>query len=102
MSARHHVGPDLARRATHRYRLTRMICRIAGTLESLEGNATTLTLPGGVWREVLLPAYLAERLAPQVGRPLTLTTIEYLDSPNQGSTFTPRLVGFGSVSERRF
>lgn len=79
-----------------------MICRIAGTLESLDANKATLALPGGVWREVLLPVYLAERLAAQVGKPVTLATIEYLESHNQGASFTPRLIGFFSAHEREF
>jgi len=79
-----------------------MICRIAGTLESLEANTATLALPGGVWREVLVPAYLAERLAPRAGSTVTLSTIEYLESHNQGSSFTPRLIGFLSPHEREF
>jgi len=80
----------------------RMICRIAGTLESLVTNRATLALPGGVWREVLLPVYLAELLADKAGTTVTLTTIEYLESHNQGASFTPRLIGFFSAQEREF
>ncbi len=79
-----------------------MICRIAGTLESLEANTATLSLTGGVWREVLVPAYLASQLGAKVGGAVTLATIEYLESHNQGASFTPRLIGFLSVQERAF
>lgn len=79
-----------------------MICRISGTLEAIEGNAATLALSGGVWREVLVPAYLAEKLGPQRGSTVTLSTVEYLESHNQGASFTPRLIGFSSAQERGF
>ena len=33
---------------------------------------------------------------------MTLFTIELLESPDGGSSFTPRIIGFGSPAERRF
>jgi Holliday junction DNA helicase RuvA len=56
----------------------------------------------GVARQVMLAAYLAERLTDQVGRPVTLHTMEYLESQGQGSSFVPRLIGFSQPQERRF
>ncbi len=81
-----------------------VITRLSGTLESLDELAGTLVPAGqaGVAYEVLLPAYLAARLMPRVGQTVTLITLEYLDSPNQGATFVPRLVGFADVREREF
>lgn len=79
-----------------------MITRLAGTLESVEGIEATVRLEGGLWRQVLVPAYLAERLREQTGRPVTLHTLEYLESQGQGSSYIPRLIGFASAQERRF
>lgn len=79
-----------------------MITRISGTIEQVEGNAVSLSTTESLWYEVLVPAYLAERLRDKAGERLTLVTIQYLESQNQGSSFTPRLVGFADAVERRF
>jgi holliday junction DNA helicase RuvA len=80
-----------------------MISRIAGTLEAIEGlEATVQPGGGGICYQVLLPAYLAERLRPQVGRSVTLHTIQYLEGQGQGSSYIPRLIGFATPHERRF
>lgn len=80
-----------------------MICRISGTIASVDGNSVVVDQPqAGVARQVLLPAYLAERLADQVGRPATLHTQEYLEAHGQGTSFIPRLVGFAQAEDRRF
>jgi holliday junction DNA helicase RuvA len=79
-----------------------MITRLAGTLESVEGIEATVRLEGGLWRQVLVPAYLADRLREQIGHPVTLHTLEYLESQGQGSSYIPRLIGFATAQERRF
>jgi Holliday junction DNA helicase RuvA len=79
-----------------------MITRLAGMLESVEGLEAVVRLEGGVWHQVLVPAYLGETLRGQIGKPVTLHTIEYLESQGQGSSYIPRLIGFGSAQERRF
>lgn len=79
-----------------------MITRLAGMLESVEGMEATVRMEGGLWRQVLVPAYLAEHLGTQLGKPVTLHTLEYLESQGQGSSYIPRLIGFGSPQERRF
>ena len=76
-------------------------------MEGVEGNAVVLDQPEhGLARQVLVPAYLAERLAGDRGRTVTLHTMEYLEAQGQGSSFIPRIVGFGtwrvrSVAEGR-
>ena len=80
-----------------------MICRLNGTIESVEGNAVVLEQPEqGLARQVLVPAYLAERLAGDRGRAVTLHTMEYLEAQGQGTSFIPRIVGFGRPEDRRF
>jgi Holliday junction DNA helicase RuvA len=80
-----------------------MITRITGTLESVDGlEAIIRPEAGGLTYQVLVPVYLAERLRPQIGRPVTLHTIHYLESQGQGSAYLPRLIGFVSPQDRRF
>jgi Holliday junction DNA helicase RuvA len=80
-----------------------MICRITGNIVAVEGNAAVVEQPeGGIARQVLLPAYLAERLGEHLGRPVTLHTLEYLEAQGQGSSFIPRLIGFAQPDDRRF
>ncbi|MHB1155738.1 MAG: Holliday junction branch migration protein RuvA [Phycisphaerales bacterium] len=79
-----------------------MICRIHGQLESLDGSKAILQLDGGLTYEVLVPAFVAVRLAVSTGQPVTLHTVHFLEGTSQGSHFTPRLIGFLDVEQRRF
>lgn len=80
-----------------------MITSITGRLESVAEGAAVLRPGSGPFAyEVLLPAYLAERLAPRVGVDVTLTTLAYLEGQGQGTSFIPRLVGFENGSDRDF
>jgi len=83
-----------------------MVASLTGTLLALEGTAATVRPAGplgeGVTLEVLLPAYLAERLLTRVGEPVTLATFLYFEGQGQGTSFEPRLLGFASADERRF
>ncbi len=80
-----------------------MITRISGTLESLEGlEAIIRPEPGGVWYQVLVPAFATDSLREHVGRPTTLHTIQYFEAQGPGGTLIPRLIGFTSVRDRRF
>lgn len=80
-----------------------MLTRITGRLTEIDGLAGTIVPePGAMAYEVLLPAFLAQRLGEHLGSMLTLHTLEYLESQGQGASFIPRLVGFESPQERRF
>lgn len=80
-----------------------MITRITGRLERIDGHEGVLVMSGGeVAYQVLLPAYLAEGLLGRTGETLTLWTLEYLESPNQGATFVPRMLGFATREDRKF
>jgi Holliday junction DNA helicase RuvA len=80
-----------------------MLTRLTGKLESIEGHAAILATSGGERAyQVLVPAFLAERLQGQCGSMVTLVTFEYLESQGQGTSFIPRVVGFQSASDRRF
>ncbi len=78
-----------------------MICRLAGRLLEVRGEAAVLDV-GGVGYEVLLPASSAAELAGQLGQELTLHTLQYLEGNPAGANLVPRLVGFLTAAEREF
>lgn len=82
-----------------------MITRISGILEGLT-ELSAVVVPGGpqggIAYQVLVPTYLAPKLLTKVGSQVTLYTLHYLDSPNQGATFAPRLIGFETTRDREF
>ncbi|MCC5828333.1 MAG: hypothetical protein JJU36_02690 [Phycisphaeraceae bacterium] len=55
---------------------------------------------GGLEYEVLVTGFALEQLRGRVGRPIRLSTTHYLESPNQGMMFLPRLAGFTSELEQ--
>ncbi|MCA9271722.1 MAG: hypothetical protein KDA31_01620 [Phycisphaerales bacterium] len=80
-----------------------MIDRLTGRLERVEGSEAIVVPAGGFLAlSVLVPGYLADRLQTQIGRDVTLWTHLILESQNQGASFSPRLMGFGSATERAF
>ncbi len=79
-----------------------MITRIEGVLESIESGAACVRVEGGLTYEVLLPGYAAARLGGMRGQTVTLHTLHYVESHNQGATLIPRLAGFLSPRDRRF
>jgi Holliday junction DNA helicase RuvA len=79
-----------------------MLTRLSGTLDALEGLAAVVTPPGGLSYQVLVPAYVAERLRDRPGAPVTLHTIQYFEAQGPGGAMIPRLIGFTTVEERRF
>ena len=80
-----------------------MIRKIAGKLDSMDGLAALVTPAiGGITYEVLVPAYLSERLVGEVGKGVEFVTLQYLEGQGQGASFVPRLIGFPTVHERRF
>lgn len=89
-----------------------MITRLQGIVESLDERCATVRPGSGpeVAIEVLLPAYFAAELkakresggAGEVDRPVTFHTLFYLEGQGQGTSFIPRLIGFGSPRDREF
>lgn len=80
-----------------------MIERVTGHLRRLgETDAAVEPANTGLWHRVMLPAYLRPRLEGRLGEVVELATLEFLDSPNQGTTFVPRLIGFETDTERAF
>lgn len=78
-----------------------MISRLTGRLERVADGRAELRC-GDLCYELLIPACDEMRLAAAVGDTIEFHTLHYLESPNQGSTFLPRLVGFASAEDRAF
>lgn len=81
-----------------------MLARITGTLDTLEADpdAALIDLPDGRTYRALLPAYASARLGGSLGQTVTLHTLEYLETHNQGATFAPRLAGFLTPGDLKF
>jgi holliday junction DNA helicase RuvA len=82
-----------------------MLTRLSGQLESIsEGHIplATITVSPAIALEVLIPSYLARDLESQINTTITLHTRVYLEAQGQGTSFIPRIIGFGSPTERAF
>ena len=90
-----------------------MITRLSATLESISRQSIPIAtlVPGsgsaagfieGLAIEALIPVYLADTLEPKLGTTITLHTRTLLEAQGQGTSFIPRLIGFGSADERAF
>lgn len=78
-----------------------MITRLEGTLERV-GQGRAEVRCGAICYELLVPAFEEMRLGTMVGQTLEFHTLHFLESPNQGSTFIPRLIGFADPDDRAF
>lgn len=78
-----------------------MICRIEGTLVSIDGEQAILAV-GALHYLVMVPDFVSRRMQRLIGQPVPLHTIQYLEgNPAQGR-LTPKLVGFQNEAERDF
>ncbi|GIW89898.1 MAG: Holliday junction ATP-dependent DNA helicase RuvA [Pirellulaceae bacterium] len=78
-----------------------MRTRICGTLKAVDTESVTVTA-GPFDYEVLVPDMVRRRLQNQLGNPVELHTIEYIEGNAAGGRMTPRLVGFLHTAEREF
>ena len=78
-----------------------MISRIDGELISVGDNFIELSC-GAITYELLVPAIDLHVLANSIGQQVTFHTRYYLEGQSQGSSFVPRLIGFGSAQQRAF
>ncbi|UYV14097.1 MAG: hypothetical protein NCW75_07345 [Phycisphaera sp.] len=98
--------PAATRRPSRAERPDTMIATLTGTITALEPGKVTLATAGGVAYEVLLPPYLSgdlpsgQKKLGKVGDQATLATVHVLESPNQGATFIPRLMGFATAADK--
>lgn len=79
-----------------------MITRITGTLARLRDTDAGIAA-GPFEYQVYIPEIVRRQLQSQLGQPVSLWTIEYLEgNPQKGGRMTPRLVGFLHEVEREF
>lgn len=79
-----------------------MITKITGQLVSLTDTEAFLFIEPFEY-EVLIPEFTRRQLQMQIGQPVTLHTIQYIDGNVQkGGRMTPRLIGFISNIEKQF
>lgn len=79
-----------------------MITKITGQLVGLEEESATLSVPPMEY-EVFIAEYTRRHLQSQLGKPISLHTIYYMEgNAASGGKLMPRLVGFLSTIEREF
>ena len=78
-----------------------MITKITGDLVALQNDALTLKINAYEY-EVLIPEFNRRQLQSEMGKTISLFTIEYLDGNPMQGRMTPRLIGFLSEVEREF
>jgi len=79
-----------------------MIARITGRLEEVTERSALMDAGGGLWYEVLVPAYQLEPLRRRLGQEVVLHTLHYLEGDPSRGAQQPRLVGFATEAERDF
>ncbi len=78
-----------------------MITKITGTPVTVSGEVLTLAV-GAFEYEVLIPEFTRRHLQEQIGKEISLHTIEYLEGNPMQGRMTPRLIGFLTGIEREF
>ncbi len=78
-----------------------MITKITGTPVAVSGDVLTLSV-GAFEYEVLIPEFTRRHVQQQIGREISLHTIEYLEGNPMQGRLTPRMIGFLSAIEREF
>ncbi len=78
-----------------------MITKISGKLVAVADDQATLALDAFEY-QVLIPEFTRRQLQTDVGKPVSLHTIHYLEGNPAHGRLTPRLVGFLSEVEREF
>jgi len=78
-----------------------LITRITGTLNRISEDAARIEA-GAFEYEVFVPEFVRRQIQGEVGKTVSLRTIEYLEGTPQGNRFTPRMIGFLSEIEVEF
>ena len=78
-----------------------MITKITGTPVVIAADTLTLAIDAFEY-EVLIPEFTRRHLQNQIGQPISLHTIEYLEGNPMQGRLIPRLIGFLSSIEREF
>ena len=78
-----------------------MITKIKGRLLAVSDAVLTLEV-GAFEYQVLIPEFARRQLQPNIGKEISLHTIQYLEGNPMQGRLTPRLVGFLNEAEREF
>ena len=78
-----------------------MITKITGTPVVIAADTLTLAIDAFEY-EVLIPEFTRRHLQNQIGKPISLHTIEYLEGNPMQGRLVPRLIGFLNSIEREF
>lgn len=78
-----------------------LITKITGKLVQLSDAQATLEI-GAFEYQVFVPEFVRRQLQAEVGKEVSLRTIEYIEGNPQQGRLTPRLLGFISDAEREF
>ena len=78
-----------------------MITKITGQLVALQNDTLTLKIDA-FEHEVLIPEFARRQLQGELGKAISLHTIEYMEGNPMQGRMTPRLIGFLSEVEREF
>lgn len=78
-----------------------MITKITGTLIRVDEDQAILQIDAFEY-QVLIPEFARRQLQLQLGQPISLHTIHYLDGNPAHGRLTPRIIGFLQEVEREF
>ena len=78
-----------------------MITRLRGQLVEVTDGQALLEV-GAITYQLFIPAADMPALLGRVGEEIELHTLHYLEGGAQGTTLTPRLIGFAEASDRAF
>lgn len=78
-----------------------MITKITGTLIRVDEDQAILQIDAFEY-QVLIPEFARRQLQMQLGQPISLHTIHYLDGNPAHGRLTPRIIGFLQEVEREF
>lgn len=79
-----------------------LITKISGKLIAVDEESATFDVPPFEY-EVLIPDFARRQLQSQIGKPVKMHTIDFLEgNAAQGGRLTPRLIGFLTEPEREF
>lgn len=79
-----------------------MIAWVEGEIASVHENTVVLMTPHAMAWEVRVPTVVADAMSARIGQRVRLHTFATLEQQAQGTSFTPRLIGFESETQRAF
>lgn len=78
-----------------------MITKITGTTIAASGDSLTLGV-GALEYEIFIPEFTRRQVQENIGKEISLHTIEYLEGNPMQGRMTPRMIGFLNAVEREF